>query len=193
MKHLSEAEIVDLVEGRPGVGPARHAETCDACRARADALRAVLASARCDEVPEPSPVFWDHLSARISNAIQEEPTAARWIRLAGAARWRLAAAAAAVVLAAGLTWQLFSPSDEVAAPAPEQARAQSQPDPDVDGFVDAWEALETVAQDLDWEDAQSIGIAARPGSAEPLVGDLTDDERSELVRLIEEEIKRHRA
>ena len=96
----------------------------------------------------------------------------------------------ALVLAAGLTWQMLLKIEGPSLPGPVTSPAATEAaDADLEGFVDAWDAIEAAAADMDWEDAQSIGIASRPGSAE-IVSDLTAEERTELVRLIEEEMKR---
>jgi hypothetical protein len=192
MTHLSETEVVDLLDGRLAPERARHAESCSQCRGQADALAEVLPAALGAAVPEPSPLFWDHLSARIAEAIDAEPAPWRWRAFLGLEAWRLAVAAMALVLAAGLTWQMLRTVHHAPAPGPvaTPASTEAAADADIDSFVDAWDVIEAAAVDLDWEDAQSIGIATRPGSAERMVADLTADERSELVRLIEEEMKR---
>ncbi len=194
MKHLGEAELVDLIEGRAGTEHSRHIATCAACRYEVASLRTVLDAARRDPVPEPSPIFWEQLSARISEAIDAGPAPSRRPWPLRTASWRLAAAAVAV-LAAIVTWPFLRVERTVVSPAaPSELTTTAAAEPaDVDGSVDAWDALEVAVEDFDWEEAQSIGIASRPGSAEPLVEELTDDERLELVRLIEEEIRRHGA
>lgn len=195
MTHLTDAELVDLLDGTLGTGRMRHVETCATCRAQAETLGAALRSARADEVPEPSPLFWEHLSTRVSEAVRAEPPPSRWTRLFTPAPWRLAAAAIAVLLVAGAAWLLFSTRERAAVvPATTIAEQPAEPPAGAEAFdVDAWDAIEAVAADLEWEDAQAIGIGAGPGSAERLVGDLTAAERSELARLIEEEMKRHGA
>jgi len=192
MTHLTEAEIVDLIEGQLATERWRHAEQCAACRAQADALAAILPSTRGADVPEPSPLFWDHLSARIAEAIDAEPAPSRWRTILGVDAWHLAFATMALALVAGLTWQMVLKVEDPSRRGPVTAPVATDvaTDADTDGFIDAWDAIEAAAMDLDWEDAQSIGIASRPGSAERMVGDLTAEERSELVRLIEEEMKR---
>ncbi len=198
MTHLTRAEFVDLLDGSLPADRMRHAEACAACREDAHALGAVLRSAQADPVPEPSPLFWEHLSTRVSDAIQAGPPRPRWAALFGSDRWRLAAAAVVLLLVTAVGWQAFvswsggrgvSP---VTAPV-ERTLSESSAEPDAEPFLDAWDAIEAVAEDLEWEEAQSIGIAFRPGSAEPHVDDLTVDERAELARLIEEELKRYGA
>jgi len=192
MMHLTEAEIVDLIDSQLAPERLRHADQCAECRAQAVALAAILPSARGAGVPEPSPLFWEHLSARIAEAIDREPAPSRWRNVLALTTWRLAFAAMALVLVAGLTWQTLFKVENPSLPGPvtPSAATEAATDADIDGFVDAWDAIEAAAADLDWEDAQSIGIALRPGSAERMVSDLTAEERSELVRLIEEEMKR---
>lgn len=197
MTHLSEIEVVDLVEGVLAADRMRHVDACPACREQAEALGAVLRLARDDEIAGPSPLFWDYLSARVAETIAIEPAPRRAAVLA-IGRWRLATAAVLMLLVAGVAWQISFTRDRASnvgpgQPSAEQTPADSGVDSGVEDSLDAWEALEAMASDLEWEDAQAIGIASRPGSAEPLVDDLTAEERAELVRLIEEEMKRQGA
>ena len=63
MNHLSHAELVDLIEESPRVA-ARTRPTLRnvrRCRAEGEALRAALRLAAADDIPAPSPLFWDHL------------------------------------------------------------------------------------------------------------------------------------
>jgi hypothetical protein len=47
------------------------------------------------------------------------------------------------------------------------------------------------AEGLDWEDVHAAGISAGPGAVDGAALDLTADERSELARLLDEEMKRN--
>jgi hypothetical protein len=191
MTHLTETEIVDALDGRLDTVRGSHVERCAACRDRVEALRGALLAAREDQVPEPSPLFWEHLSGRVADAVRSGPPPARSAWLPG---WRLATAVVVVAVISGIAWQAFRAPDRGNAPlAPVEQRLAADPDPGAEDFLDAWAALEVAAADLEWEEAQAIGIAYRPGSAEPLVGELTEAERAELARLIEEELKRHGA
>jgi hypothetical protein len=185
MRHLNEAEFVDLMEGQLRGERFRHVETCAACRSQAETLGAVLRSARVEDVPEPSPLFWDHLSARISRAVDAESAPSWWTRLTGAHGWRLAAAGVALILLVGLTFQMLFRIEAPVTPPPEQPFVAAGTDPDMDGFVEAWDAIEGAAVDLDWEEVQALGLTARPGSADAVVLELTEAERSELARLLE--------
>ena len=145
MRHFSEAEFVDLIEGRLPAIRAEHADECDECRALADALGAARSRASADEGHEPSPLFWDHFAARVGQAVREEP---------------------------------------VPASEPSSWRAWLR-DP-----ASAWAVVRTAVEGVTWEDVHRAGIAPRPGSAERVALELNADERAELRRLLDEEIKR---
>lgn len=194
MKHLRTDELVDLVEGQLTASRARHIEACAECRAQADACRAALAMARQDAVPEPSPLFWEHLSARVSNAIATEPgPAATWRLWLRGGRVQWLAAAAAVVLVAVVSWRTIV--DDRAAPSPSADRpmaASAVSDLPMAEPVgeDAWDLIVMATDDLGLEDTEDLGIRVRPGSAERMAEELTAEERVELARLIEDELRR---
>lgn len=202
MRHLSHVELLDLAEDPAGAALAvdrrRHVEACEACRAGAAALRATLTEAQLDTGSDPSPLFWTHFAERVSEAICDESPAAA----AGHSRlWfggRAAAwSAAALVLVLGLTtvaWRatLHAPASTTRAATAEPAEAgeraagaEEQLDAD-----QAWGVVQAAADGLKWDDAQAAGISARPGSAERVAMELTPDERTELARLLETEMKR---
>ena len=74
MTHCSRSEFVDLIESSPSLAPdrVRHVEACERCRAEAETLRAAVALARADDGAEPSPLFWDHFSMRVAEAVRNE-------------------------------------------------------------------------------------------------------------------------
>ncbi|MCC7177846.1 MAG: hypothetical protein IT177_05580 [Acidobacteria bacterium] len=69
MKHLTPDELIDAAEGTLDVERQHHVDTCEACRGEAEALRALLREATGMRLPEPSPLFWDHFSARVRAAV----------------------------------------------------------------------------------------------------------------------------
>jgi hypothetical protein len=90
--HLKPEELVDLAEGTVIESSVPHLSACAACRGQLEALRLMTAEARDFEVPEPSPLFWDHLSSRVRDAIAEDhgqPSAwLRWLGLGTSPTWR---------------------------------------------------------------------------------------------------------
>lgn len=194
MRHLSSDELIDLSEGTLARTRAGHVETCGTCRARLADLRAMRAAASDADVPEPSPLFWDHFTARVRDAVAAEPEPAapswwsRWLPL----RPSFALGAAALlIVAAGAVW-LNAP--RVAETPARVASAPPGPiDPGTDVFLSleddpAWTVVAGLTGQIDWETAQEAGIVVRPGSVEGAVWMLSDAERRELARLLKSEL-----
>jgi len=147
-------------------------------------------------VPEPSPLYWANLSARISKAIDDPRPRRTWLGMPWLA-WT-GAAAAIVVAVAIFTSEL--PGGSSPGPAQEEIvgpiTSHEQTDPDsIDALSDAdpdeaWEVVRSVAAGLEYDDVREAGIAPRPGAIERAALELDDDERAELVRLLENEMKR---
>src|SRR5947207_14104711 len=74
MKHLSPELLVDLAEGARDESSAPHLRECAECRRQLADLRGAMAAAADLDVPEPSPLFWNHLSARVREAVEAEGT-----------------------------------------------------------------------------------------------------------------------
>jgi hypothetical protein len=191
MTHLSEAEFVDLLEETLAPARTAHLDTCAACRDQAAALGAVLRDSAGVEMPEPSPLFWDHLQARVRAAIDTEPppTASRW----GGFRTLVPAAAAAALLVAVLSGVVPRVTRDEPSPArPVAANGAVAPDPGVDGTIDpadadVWEVL-TSAASID--EANGAGMRAQPAAVDHAVQRLSSAELTELGRLLEAELKR---
>lgn len=187
--HLSSDEIIDVVEGTSSDARAAHVEACAACRQQVDELRRVMAMASEDRVPEPSPLFWDHFSARVRRAVAEQPTpASRWRDLFS---WRVLVPAASlfmiVAMAVGsyVTYRtqpnrldLFvrdEATTDVAVAAQEEA---------------PWDLLADLTSTLDVELIVDEGIGVGPGAAERAVAQLSSEEAVELRRLLRAELGR---
>ena len=192
MGHLHPDELIDLAEGTRPESAAPHLLSCESCRRRLAEARALIAAAATVEVPEPSPLFWDHLSARIGAALDTEPVPSpSWTEWLLRGR-TLAAAAAAMLLVAGLaayagwTWRTAT----IDTPLPSTTVAQDAPELDTDELAgdDAWDVIAAAAAAMEWEEAK-VGIAARSGASERVALELSDAERAELRRLIEEEMR----
>lgn len=196
MKHLTNAELIDLVEERLPADRASHAVSCDRCLAAIDEVRTALSLVSSDAVPEPSPLYWDHFSARVADAVRHEtpaadvPAAAAWLRspLVG---WAAAASFSLLVMMS-VVWRATlhapAPVPAPAMPAPVVAVAAAD-DLEADA---AWAVVRTAAEGLAWDDAHAAGISAHPGSAEGIALELSPDERSELARLVDVELARAR-
>jgi hypothetical protein len=219
MTHLTEVEFVDLLDGALAASRERHLDECDSCRATATGMREAFARATDSGMPEPSPLFWEHFSARVHDGVRgaEPDQPSRWFGWAQGAtlfnagftsgKWAMSGALLTLLLVAGVgagvgagvwagVWRANAPVPETLAPATTASVADGAPDADpdpLDAFDpetdEAWALVGTVADDVRWDDAAADGFGVRPGSVEHAMVTLTGAERSELVRLLEAETK----
>jgi hypothetical protein len=190
MTHLTRNEVVDYVEGTLAGRRAAHAAACAECSRLATELRALLREARQVAAPDPSPLFWDHLSRRVRDAVAAEPPAPRRWFASPSPRWVVAAAplAVALVVAAGVL-QVWRTAPRGDSPADATAVVSA---PDVAEPVESdleWELVMTMTGDVAWEDVDAAGLDVRPGAAERAAQQLTADERDELARLLRMELE----
>ena len=161
-------------------------------------IGAVLERVAAEAVPEPSPLFWDHLSTRVRDAI-DTPAPRAWRDWLARPATAWATGLASIALAVGLAYSL-EPRFRPEAPAPVAARLASAPVPastpptlDTGDDIEqdeAWASSGHVADQVPWDATQAAGIAPRPGSAERMALEMSAREQSELARLLETELKR---
>lgn len=193
--HLSELELVDLAEGTRPESSAPHLASCDRCRGQLLEMRSVMIEAASVQAPEPSPLFWDHLSRRVRDAVAAEREAPRrwWHEVAFRKRVLVPASAVAlavVLILSALTSRLLAPL-----PGPERASVDTAAStgtggPD-DGFDVADDASLMLVADLSAEmnlDPGADENLAPSGGAEHAVTHLNDDELRELQRLLQQEL-----
>lgn len=197
MRHLTADELVDLAEGTRAPAEAPHLAACEDCRRHLADLQSAMWMASVSVVPEPSPLFWDHLARRVREALALEgaPSRGAWIGSLGSLRswfssgkiWLTAGALAALVLAVVLTMRIGgtrSPADGHAVPPADVAAAEPTgtetltDDPSLGLVVD-------LTADMDWQTAQDAGLTAG-GSADHAVAHLSAVELVELDRLLKE-------
>ena len=181
--HLSPAEAIDALDDVLSSDRLAHLDQCPQCRGDVAALAETARDLRSSDVPEPSPLFWDHQAARIAEAVAAEPPRpASWLpRLA----WGGAVATAVV---AGLI--VFVPHrvpSGVPAPGAMPAVAPSEASADVESDH-AWTLLTTVGGDLDEESAVDA-LHPAPDTVDEAVGALDPDERAVLAALLRDGLK----
>ncbi len=76
--HLNADQLIDLAEDAREESSAPHLQSCAVCRQQLMELRAMMTTVAEVDVPEPSPLFWDHLSSRVSDAVAAEPVRRSW-------------------------------------------------------------------------------------------------------------------
>ncbi len=196
--HLNVDELIGLAEGTQPEASAPHLAECDRCREQLRELRAMLSAIQGTkaDVPEPSPLFWDHLSERVRVAVAADEVPRRsWL---DAPLWgrRLiplsAVAVAALFIALAFGSRVTAPAPAVhQSPAPVAAAADSGAPADVwaEPMSDD-ESLMLVAsltEHLDLDAAGEAGLAP-DGSAEHAVTHMSDDDLRELRRVLKEEL-----
>ena len=196
-QHLTESEFVDLFDGTLAPVRRQHVESCAACAAQAADLAMSAQGVEQVDVPEPPPFFWTQFSARVGEAVSNEaarPAIARfgWAR----ASWFAAAAGIAVALLVVVVTLRNTPEDaSVAAPVVLSRTAGADvPDALPDDLVDlesdeAWAVVRALAEDLDDEQMDDEGVSAGSGATERMTLQLTEAERMEFARLLQEQLR----
>jgi hypothetical protein len=181
MTHLTPDELLDAMEGLLAAGRRPHLETCDHCRRELAAVSSTLSETQSVDVPDPSPLFWQHFSERVRTSIDAEP-----VRAGG---W-----------AGGLRWQVLAPLGGLALIVMAlvfamPVRDDRSPDGAVSGTEvslsdESWVLVVDMVGDVDWDTANAAGVVPRPGAVEQALLELTLQEQQELTRLLRAELQR---
>lgn len=186
--HLTPEQLLDVADGTRVDREFPHLQSCAFCARRISELRGAIEAAAEVSVPEPSPLFWNHLSERVRTAVAEELRAERPGFLSHG-WWRFAAAAAvvaAVVLMVGPSLRRVpapGTTDSSSEPSAELLRADAVPAFDEDP---ALTLLADLSAGMDWEAAAEAGLVPTEGAVDGVVLALSDEERIELHRLLQE-------
>ena len=181
MTHLTPDELLDAMDGVIAPEHQSHLESCDQCRRERAALSSALAETRRINVPEPSPLFWQHFSERVRTSIEAEPVpASAW---AGWLRWQVLAPLGVLALVVmALVFAMPVREDR----PPDGAVAGTEPAL----LDDSWVLVADMVGDVDWETASAAGVVPRPGAVEQALLELTPQEQQELTRLLRAEMQR---
>jgi anti-sigma factor RsiW len=188
MNHLTPDELIDAVEGTLDAARGAHLDTCTACGEETASLRAILHEARQADMPEPSPLFWDHFSARVRAAIETEQTPRRawlpqWLR------WPVLVPLAGLVLLVLALANAVPRTPAALLSTEADARAEGTAAGDLSRIGEReWAVVSEIVGALEIEEARDMGIAVNPGDAERIALRLSAAEQRELVRLIKEEM-----
>jgi hypothetical protein len=177
--HLRPDEFVDAMDGALPIARGAHLENCARCRAELDGLLAMQREAAADDAAEPSPLFWDHFSARVREAAaRQNRTTAPWWRTGWQPIAALTLAAASVVLVLQMR---STPAVVAPAAAPVTFTAESFED---DG---TWDLVMGLASEIAWDDIRDA-VTPAAGAADAVIEELTGAQREALVRLLKQEI-----
>lgn len=190
MSHLTSDEMVDAADGTLPPGRRAHLASCEACRRDAELLAGLLHEAAELPIPEPSPLFWTHFSARVREAVARERAPARgwsaWLRWP--ALVPVAGLALVLLVLVGTLPRSGARPEAQAANAPEAPAAA-----DVALGRDNWELVAEAVGPLDWDTAGAAGLAVAPGDVDAVLLDLDEDVQRELSRLLIRELERSKS
>jgi hypothetical protein len=189
MTHLSNDELLTAAEG--GTDRASHLEACDACRARVNELRHVLQRTSAVEMPEPSPLFWNHFSDRVRDAVAAEP-------MPQLAAWRfnfgwtasVAGALAIIVIGVAVTMKSAQPAHPVVPTATVTLTGENLSSLDDDP---TWALMGDLASQIDFDDASEAGLTTKPGSAEQALAQMSQEEQRQVVELLQLELQKSKS
>jgi hypothetical protein len=193
MTHLSPAEFVEAAERTLPPPRAGHLERCERCRTSMADVRAALDAAQAVDVPEPSPLYWQHLSANVRDRVASETIVPAW-----RAAWREAfsmralvpigsalALVAAVIVAGELTHSRPVPRLTETAAAVHGAAADPAVEPD---DTDVWEVLTSAAAEVPIEEAHDAGMGVTWGAIDRAVQRMSPEELNELGHLLQSQL-----
>ena len=200
---LTPDEFVDLVDGTLAVERQAHLDSCAACAAMATDVREALAAAMSAEVPEPSPLFWSSVNARVQAAVAESAVTGwrAWLRLdvlvpiAGLALVVVAIASAVDALSPagqfpedrGIVWvDEGTPPVEFADGVLEDPAADTSSSASTDDALAMMADLASLLPESGWD---ALGVTRLP-DLDIAAAALTADERDALAALLQSAVER---
>jgi hypothetical protein len=169
--HVTDAALMDVVEGTATGRVLAHVTSCARCRSRVDEARGALAWAAPATVPEPVPSYWEVLRRHVARRLEESPAPAVRSRRPIWAAAAVGGAALAVVLAVG-------PGQ-----APREAETVAV------AALPAWTPLPSTVADPGLPAIEEAAPAALDcaGVADCLAG-LTEEESADLAEALRDQI-----
>ena len=195
MNHLSPAEFADAAERVLPADRAAHLNACARCREQAAAVAAALSDASTVDVPEPSPLYWSHLSERVRERIAGETIVPAW-RASLAETFRIRhlvpiASAVALVGAVFASGLMTRNGRLPAVPEPLPVVTATNVEGTAQGDdSEAWQLLTSAAAETAIEDAHAAGMGVPAGAIDGAVQRMSPDELNALGRLLQDELRR---
>lgn len=191
MTHLPPDTFVDLLDGTLSEAAVPHLASCHSCRQQLAELRVTWQATTEADVPEPSPLFWDHLSARVHDAVAAEGQArAPWWRTDWS--WTSVGLAGASVAALTLVAFLLVPPTGSQVPSGSVVATNAAAESAVGGVAEPVALPDDESIALMADLASDLGDAVvelgltTDGLADRGASEMTADERVELQRLLHE-------
>jgi hypothetical protein len=210
MTHLTPEQFVDIADGVLAEGArdvAPHLSMCAECRRQLADMRAIMTEAANGDiagVPEPSPLFWSQLSARVRDAVANEARPRSW-RERVLQPWVLVPSFAAAIAVALFVVLLSRPAIAPGPLPPPPSIIQTTAIPAGAGSLPALERSQLLgtaddpqlrlvadySSTLSWDEMRDeIALTESDTSSDAVLDVLTVDEQRELQRLLAVEMAR---
>jgi len=153
----------------------------------------IISRLREADVPEPSPLFWEHLSQRVHDAVAAQPVPSRsWfgrVNFAWAAGIVATLAVMLLAVTASVHRQPANADSAVIGPiAAADAAAAGNSLPALEDDA-SFAVMGELASEVDFDEAGAAGLMVSPGTAEAEIAQLSGDDQRAVVELLQEEIK----
>lgn len=178
--HLSSQEFVNALDGALASAWQAHLDGCASCQTQVAELRALAEeAAHGADVPEPSPLFWDHFQSRVLAAVQVQgrPDPQAWWKDWADARALFALSAIILAVVASVALYVSRP----VTPVPATVAASLS----LDG--DEWEFVTSVMGTLEDDDIHEV-LAPSPHAVDAAIEGLTSAERDRFMELLKAEL-----
>lgn len=187
MAHLKSDEFVDAMDGVLPAARRQHLDACQQCRAELTQFQELTGDVTAaGVVPEPSPLFWSHMSDRVRVATEQVAPA----RGAWGFHWRwvggAVAAMAVVLVVAVMRHEPAQPQAAVSSVAAVGQPAAGVAAGDAPGDDESFTFVVEMASSVPYEELQDLAVPTS-NAADAMVGQLTDAQRVEFVRLLRAE------
>jgi hypothetical protein len=181
-RHLTPEQFVDALDASLPAEHQAHLAVCTDCANELAEMRLMMGDVTlAGHVPEPSPLFWNHLSARVREAVNAEPMPTGWWR----SSWRpvlVLSGLIGVVLALVIVARATRVDPEMMAAVPPPASAIERT-----GLAESdpfWEMITVVAPTMPFDDVRAAGMAPGRAATDAVIDSLTPEQRAELMRLL---------
>ena len=136
------------------------------------------------DVPEPSPLFWNHLSARVRDAVADEPLPGPWWM----AYWRpVLLATGAVAVVAMVVMMRTTPVPPADGSGLALAATSSELVADVE-VTEMWRLIEAASPQVEMQSVRDAGLMPSEYATDQAIQSLTPAQRDALVRLLRKEM-----
>jgi hypothetical protein len=135
------------------------------------------------EVPEPSPLFWNHLSARVRESVAVEPVPRSW----WTTYWRPVAVAVGTVCLLAIV--VLRPWPPTVPSVPSTPSITAAPDVAADVEVsEMWRLIEVAAPAVEMDSVRDAGFMPSQYATDQAIESLTPSQREALVKLLRKEM-----